>query len=60
MLYFAIAAAFAVWIAADLAEGPSPLDARETVGGVLLCLVLAAFWPLVLSWRVLLGPAHSS
>jgi len=47
------------WIAVDLVQGEPPMTFREAIGAALLCAGLAAFWPPVLLWRILMGPSSS-
>jgi hypothetical protein len=55
MLYVAVALAVYAWTVADLLQRDGPGSARETLAAVLGCAVVAAFWPIALAWRFLLG-----
>lgn len=61
MLYFLlIALAVYGWTVVDLIRTESPEDFREVLGAVLACAVVAALWPLTLSWALALGPSPSA
>jgi hypothetical protein len=55
MLYVAVALAVYAWTVADLLQREAPESAREALAAVLGCAVVAAFWPITLAWRFLLG-----
>ncbi|HET7273976.1 MAG TPA: hypothetical protein VFI91_02285 [Longimicrobiaceae bacterium] len=57
MLYLMIALGLYVWTMTTILRADAPRTHREVVGAVLTCTLIAAAWPLVLSWRVLLGRA---
>ena len=60
MFYLVIAAMVYGWTALDLVRHEPPEDFREALGVVLLCTVIAALWPTVGLWRLLLGPRATS
>ena len=59
MIYFVLASLVYSWIAFDLIQGEPPMTFREAIGAAVLCAGLAAFWPPVVLWRLLLGPSSS-
>lgn len=60
MIYLVAASLVYSWIALDLVEGDAPMTFREAVAAALLCAVLAAVWPPVVLWRLLLGPSANA
>jgi hypothetical protein len=54
MLYLAGASLVYAWTAIGLARDHVPLSTRDAIGGALACMVVAALWPPVFAWRLLL------
>jgi hypothetical protein len=57
MIYFVLASLVYSWIALEMIQAEPPMTFREAAAAALLCAVLAALWPPVILWRLLLGPS---
>lgn len=55
MIYLAIALVVYLVTAVELLRRARPETFREALGGALACAVVAAFWPIAIIWRALLG-----
>ena len=54
MLYLAGASLAYAWTALMLARDHTPSGIRDAIGGALACILVAALWPPVLAWRLLM------
>jgi hypothetical protein len=54
MLYLFGASLAYAWTALGLARDHTPVSIRDAIGGALACILVAALWPPVLAWRLLL------
>lgn len=59
MYYFYGAAIVYVSMTIAMVRTSRPETWREVIGGVLGCTVLAALWPPVVLWGLLLGPSRA-
>lgn len=55
MIYLTIAVVVYLVTAVELLRRARPETFREALGGALACAVVAAFWPIAIIWRALLG-----
>jgi hypothetical protein len=60
MIYLLLASLVYSWIAVDVLQSEPPATFRDAIGAALLCAVLAAMWPPVVLWRLILGPARNT
>jgi len=55
MIYLTGAVVVYLFTAIELLRRARPESFREALGGALACAVVAAFWPIAIVWRALLG-----
>lgn len=56
-IYLAIAVGLYGWTALSLVRDTAPLSYRDVLAAACGCAMVAAAWPLVLSWQLLLRAA---